>query len=210
MVSITAQTIAQFTDDLASDNPSPGGGSAAAVSGVLAASLVKMVAGLTIGRKKYAEVRDEMEAIAAETEQLSSQLSGLADRDARAYDGVMEAYRLPKSTDEETRLRQSAIAEALRHAAEVPLETAHAASRVLALAVVVAEKGNVNAVTDAGVGALLAFAAFQAASYNVRINISSLDPRPAWAIDMEQEIATLAARNSELATQAQNKVLSGV
>ena len=109
MVSITAQTIAQFTDDLASDNPSPGGGSAAAVSGVLAASLVKMVAGLTIGRKKYAEVRDEMEAIAAETEQLSSQLSGLADRDARAYDGVMEAYRLPKSISRYTRTLTSRL-----------------------------------------------------------------------------------------------------
>jgi formiminotetrahydrofolate cyclodeaminase len=210
MTNIKEQTITAFAEDLASGNPSPGGGSAAAVSGVLAASLVKMVAGLTIGRKKYVAVQGEMEEIAAEGTRLAALLADLADRDARAYDGVMEAYRLPKSTEEELRLRQEAITEALRHAAEVPLQTARAASEVLVLAVSAADRGNANAVTDAGVGALLAYAAFQAAAYNVRINLSSLEPLPGWALHMQQSIADLEARNSELASQARDKVLSGI
>ena len=207
---IKEQTIAAFAEDLASGNPSPGGGSAAAVSGVLAASLVKMVAVLTIGRKKYIAVQDEMEETATEAARLSALLSDLADRDARAYDGVMEAYKLPKSTEDEMGLRQEAVTQALRHAAEVPLQTACAVSKVLALAVSVAERGNTNAVTDAGVGALLAYAAFQAAAYNVRINIGSLEPKPEWALDMHKTIADLESHNSELATQARNKVLSGI
>jgi formiminotetrahydrofolate cyclodeaminase len=210
MTNIREQTIAAFAEDLASANPSPGGGSAAAVSGVLAASLVKMVAGLTVDRKKYASVQDEMEGIAEEATSLVKLLSELADRDARAYDGVMEAYKLPKSTEEVIKLRHEAITEALHHAAEVPLQTARAASQVLALAVLAAEKGNANAVTDAGVGALLAYAAFQAASYNVMINIDSLESTPKWALDMQEVIADLEARNTELASRARSKVLSRI
>lgn len=210
MASIKEQSIAAFAADLASGNPSPGGGSAAAVGGMLAASLVTMVAGLTVGRKKYADVQGEMEEIALRAERLSTRLAELADLDARAYDGVMEAYRLPKASQAEMALRQEAVTEALRHAAEVPLETADAASEVLSLAVSAAAKGNTNAVTDAGVGALLAYAAFQAAAYNVKINIGSLDPKPEWARHMEETIAEQEARNSELASQARNQVLSRV
>ena len=210
MTNIREQTIAAFAEDLASANPSPGGGSAAAVSGVLAASLVRMVAGLTVGRKKYASVQNEMERIAEEATSLSRLLSELADRDARAYDGVMEAYKLPKSTEEVIKLRQEAITEALHHAAEVPLQTARAASQVLALAVLAAEKGNANAATDAGVGALLAYAAFQAASYNVMVNIGSLESMPKWALDMQEVIADLETRNTELASRARSKVLSRI
>ncbi len=210
MISIREQSLAQFAADLASGNPSPGGGSAAAVSGVLAASLVTMVTGLTVGKKKYVAVQEEMEVIALQAQRLSAELADLADRDARAYDGVMEAYRLPKVSQEEIALRHEVVSLALKHAAEVPLQTAYAASEVLALAVRAAERGNSNAVTDAGVGALLAHAAFCAAAYNVRINLSSLDPKPEWALGMEQAIAKLEIKNSELALQARHKVLSGM
>lgn len=207
---IVDQTLQEFAADLASGKPSPGGGSAAAVSGILATSLVQMVARLTLGRKKYADTHAEMEKVVAEATDLSGRLALLADSDARAYDSVMAAYKLPKEIEAEESVRGEAIASALQCAAQVPLETARLASRVLELVALVAEKGNINALTDAGVGALLSVAAFQAAAYNVRINISSVGQKPTWGLAMEQELAELETRNAFLASQVNSRVLSEV
>jgi glutamate formiminotransferase / formiminotetrahydrofolate cyclodeaminase len=162
-----------FIASVGAPTPTPGGGSVVAIAAALAASLTTMVAGLTAGRAKYAAVEPEMRSIVGDAGDLTRVLRSLADRDAAAYAAVSAAYKLPKGAEG----RDAAITVALLEAARVPLETAHAASRVAALAVTVAEKGNPNAVSDAGVAALLADAACRGAAYNVRINVASLPDR---------------------------------
>jgi glutamate formiminotransferase/formiminotetrahydrofolate cyclodeaminase len=173
------QTVAAFVASLASSSPTPGGGSAAAQAGTLAAALAQMVAGLTVGKKQYAGVRDEMEAVMQRAAQLVQRLSQLVELDAESYAAVSGAYRLPKGTPEQIAQRNAAITAALIGASEVPLETARACADVAALSEVVATKGNRNAVSDAGVSALLAEAACRGAVYNVRINVASLPDKDA-------------------------------
>jgi formiminotetrahydrofolate cyclodeaminase len=136
-----------------------------------------MVAGLTVGRKKYAAVDADMKRLAIDAAALGRELSALVPRDSAAYGVVMSAYQLPKETPEQQATRQAAIDEALLGAAQVPLETAQACARVAALATVAAGKGNTNAVSDAGVATLLAEAACRGAVYNVRINVAALSDR---------------------------------
>jgi glutamate formiminotransferase/formiminotetrahydrofolate cyclodeaminase len=167
-------SIDAFLSSVASSNPVPGGGSVAAHSGALAASLVQMVAGLTVGKKKYAAVEAEMKEIALSAAALSNRLSSLVQKDADAFTSVSEAYKLPKDTPQQEQQRQATIERALLGAAEVPLETARACIEVARLASACAAKGNQNAVTDAGVAALLASAGARGAAYNVLINLKSL------------------------------------
>src|SRR5690349_16289032 len=162
---------------VASSNPVPGGGSVAAHAGALAAALAQMVAGLTVGKKKYAAVDVEMKDIAQSAAALGNELSALVKRDADAYASVSEAYKLPKEPADAAARRSEAITKALLAAAEVPIETATAAVEVAKLALAVAERGNSNAVTDAGVAALLAHAAVTGAAYNVRVNVQALEDR---------------------------------
>jgi glutamate formiminotransferase/formiminotetrahydrofolate cyclodeaminase len=171
------QSLAGFVGEVAAATPAPGGGSAAAHTGALAAALAQMVAGLTVGKKKYAAVEPEMKEAALQAAALVTQLSGLVERDAQSYGAVMNAYRLPNEPGDAATIRTKAIDDALVGAAQVPLETARACAAVAELAAVVAEKGNVNAVSDGGVAALLAEAACKGAVYNVRINITSMSDR---------------------------------
>ena len=167
-------TLDGWIDELASVAPAPGGGSAAALAGALAAALVAMVGRLTSSRKAYAAVAEEFKGITEEAERLRLELRRLVDEDAESYRGVMAAYKLPKGTDGEVKARQEAIDKALLGAAEVPLRTARAAARVVELARRAAEAGNKNAVCDAGVGALLGMSAVKGAVYNVAINVKGL------------------------------------
>jgi glutamate formiminotransferase/formiminotetrahydrofolate cyclodeaminase len=171
------ESVSGFLAAVASSNPVPGGGSVAAHAGALAAALAQMVAGLTIGKKKYAGVEGEMKEAALNAVSLGNTLTGLVKRDADAYALVSEAYKLPKEPAEAAARRADAITSALLKAAEVPLETARASVEVARLAALVAEKGNTNAVTDAGVAALLAYAACKGAAYNVRVNVQALDDK---------------------------------
>lgn len=164
----------QFLEALADGSPTPGGGSAAAYSGAMGAALVAMVARLTLGKKKYAEVESQVEQILAEAEDLRQQLTAAVEEDAVAFEQVMAAFRLPKEADAEQSNRETAIQQATIHAAEVPLDTARQAVRVMELAVQMAQIGNTNAITDAGSGAALAQAALTSAGYNVRINTLDL------------------------------------
>jgi glutamate formiminotransferase/formiminotetrahydrofolate cyclodeaminase len=166
-----------FLAAVASSDPVPGGGSVAAYAGALAAALTRMVAGLTLGKKKYAAVEGEIAVIAASTDALMTKLEGLVASDAAVYSEVSAAYKMPKGTEAEIDARKQAITTALLAAAEVPLETARACAGVADLAADIAAKGNTNAITDAGVAALLAEAGCKSAAYNVRINIASLDDR---------------------------------
>lgn len=169
------ETMAGFLGRVASPDPTPGGGSVAAHAGALGAALAQMVAGLTVGRKKYAAVEGEMKDLAQEAARLRQALSALVVRDAEAYEAVRGAYGLPQDTPDQQAARSAAIRAALLGAAEVPLETARACVQVAMLAAAVAERGNRNAVTDACVAALLAEAACKGAAFNVRINVASLD-----------------------------------
>ena len=180
-------------DRLAQGTPTPGGGSAAAFAGAMAASLVAMVARLTVGKKTYADVEARMQAIVMEADRLRSILQAGVEEDARAFDDVMEALRLPKKTEAQVAERQAQVEQATHRAAEVPLRTAEAAARVLELAAEAARLGNVNALSDSASAALLAVACFQAASLNVRVNAHSVADRQA-ARRWEQALAQAKGR----------------
>jgi glutamate formiminotransferase/formiminotetrahydrofolate cyclodeaminase len=171
------ESVSGFVAAVAGPTAAPGGGSVAAHAGALGAALVQMVAGLTIGKKKYAAVEGEMKEIALTASALVTELSALGPKDAAAYTAVMHAYKLPGETPTDAAAKKDAVTDALLGAAEVPLETARACVRVLDLAVAVAARGNTNAVSDAGVAALMADAACRGAVYNVRINIGSLEDK---------------------------------
>lgn len=195
---------ADFLDELASDAPTPGGGSAAAYSGAMAAALVAMVARLTVGKKKYAEVEAQMAAVIAEAEAHRAELEANVKKDAEAFDQVMAAYSLPKETELEKAARAQAIEQATYQAAEVPLQTARSALRVLELAVEVAHKGNTSAITDAGTAGALAQAAIYAAVLNVKINASSVQDKAkaaAWLAELKA-LETAAHRQIEQLQQA--------
>ncbi len=171
------ETIAEFLDGLASSSPTPGGGGAAAISGAMGAALVSMVCNLTIGKKKYVEVEVELKGVLEKSEALRAELTGMIADDVRAFDAVMGAYGLPKATDEEKAARAARIQEALREATDVPLACCRACRKVIDLALVTAEKGNVNVVSDAGVAVLSAFAGLRSAALNVWVNAKGLEDR---------------------------------
>jgi glutamate formiminotransferase/formiminotetrahydrofolate cyclodeaminase len=202
------ERLSGFLAAVASSNPVPGGGSVAAHAGALAAALAQMVAGLTIGKKKYAGVDAEMNEAARKAVSLGNTLSGLVKRDADAYALVSEAYKLPKEPSDAAARRAEAVTNALLKAAEVPLETARASVEVARLAALVAEKGNTNAITDAGVAALLAHASCKGAAYNVRVNVQALDDKSKGeslareAQKLVKEANDLAAKVSEAVERA--------
>jgi glutamate formiminotransferase/formiminotetrahydrofolate cyclodeaminase len=162
-----------WIDDLAGGAPTPGGGSAAALAGTLAAALVAMVARLTVGRKAYAAVDSRARDILAEAETLRAELRRLVDEDAVAYEGVSHAYKIPK--DDPTRVR--AVDDALIVACRIPIEVARLAARAFVLAKEIAAGGNKNAVSDARVAQLLASAAVEGAVENVRVNVAGMSDR---------------------------------
>ncbi|MDB4906498.1 MAG: glutamate formiminotransferase [Gemmatimonadetes bacterium] len=168
------ESLSGFVASVASPAPVPGGGSVAAHAGALGAALAQMVAGLTAGKKKYAAVDAQMREAALAAAALVQELSTLVQRDADAYASVSAAYKVPAESEEQKAEKARAIDVALMAAALTPLETARACAKVAELAATVAELGNVNAVSDAGVAALLAEAACRGAAYNVRINVVAM------------------------------------
>jgi methenyltetrahydrofolate cyclohydrolase len=163
-----------FTEALASGAATPGGGSAAALSGALAASLVAMVARNTAANPSFAERAETLDEIAAEAESRRQRLLGLVEEDAAAFERVLAAFRLPKDTDELKDARSREIQAGYKGAVDVPLHVCRQALDVLALAGRIAELGNPNAVSDAGVAALLAASALDGAALNVDINLGSI------------------------------------
>ncbi len=174
-------TVEGFTNELASESPAPGGGSVAALAACLGASLTSMVASLTVGKEKHRENWTAMEKTREEANHLRSRLLELMEEDTRAFNAFMAALRMPKDTDEQKADRSRAIQQATREAIDVPLETLKRCSDVVRLAAEACEKGNPNAVTDAGTAAALARAAAVSAAYNVRINLAGLKDEAAAA-----------------------------
>jgi len=166
--------LADFLQRLASGAPTPGGGSAAALAGALAAALVSMVCRLTIGRAKFAAIEGEMQRTLERAERLRQRLIRAVDEDAQAYESVVAAYRLPRGSETERQTRSATIQAALHEAIRVPLNVARDCAELLDMAQFVAQRGNPSAVSDARVASLLAEAALRGAAYNVQINLSSL------------------------------------
>jgi formiminotetrahydrofolate cyclodeaminase len=171
---IKDKTIQQFLDELASKSPTPGGGSAAAIMGAMGAALVSMVCNLTIGKKNYEAVEAEMNGILAQAEDLRAQLMDMVRADVEVFNKVMGAYGLPKETDEQKAARSQQIQLALREATDVPIECAKACAEVIRLSKIVAEKGNRNVVSDAGVAVVAGYAALKSAALNVYVNVGSI------------------------------------
>jgi methenyltetrahydrofolate cyclohydrolase len=171
---LTSMSITRFVDELASNSPAPGGGSVAALAGALGSALTSMVASLTIGKKKYADVEGEMKSVLQRSEDLRRTFTTLVDQDTEAFNKVMEAFSLSKETDDQKALRSAAIQSATKEAALVPLRVMKHVIDALALAQIVAEKGNTNSASDAGVSALMLQACCEGAGMNVRINLNSI------------------------------------
>lgn len=163
-----------FADEVSMDSPAPGGGSVAALCGALSAALSSMVANLTYGKKGYERTGEDMKRIAVRAQELKDELLRAVDLDAWAFNKVMEAFRLPKGTEEQSREREAAVEDASKGAALVPLGVLAAAAELIGLAEAVARKGNRNSVSDAGVAGLTAQAAGEGAYYNVRINLPGI------------------------------------
>jgi methenyltetrahydrofolate cyclohydrolase len=170
MTDIKDTEIEAFLAALASQSATPGGGSAAAIIGAMGAALVSMVCNLTIGKKKYVEVEGEMKDVLAKAETLRQKLIGMIEDDVKAFDAVMGAYGMPKETDADKAKRDAAIQAALKQATDVPMACARAARQVIDIAATASDKGNLNVISDAGVGVLAGYAALRSAALNVFTN----------------------------------------
>ena len=167
-------SIKEFLAKTASNSPVPGGGSIAALSAAIAASLSEMVAHLTIGKKGYDSSEEEMQEIAKDAFQYREKLIRYIDKDSNAYNDVISAFKLPKGTEYERNNREEAIQEAFINASLVPLDVAKDAFKIIELAEKVVKQGNKNAITDAAVATMMARTAVLSALYNVKINLASI------------------------------------
>jgi formiminotetrahydrofolate cyclodeaminase len=164
-------TIQTFLDALAAQQPTPGGGGAAALTGAQAAALVSMVINFTIGNKKYAAVEEAMRGYLQASETLRHELLDLADRDVAAFTAVAACYAMPRASDGEKVARTAALQQALKDATQVPFETAEKCLALLRLVKPVGEQGNANVVSDAATAFYLVSAAIHSALVNVNINL---------------------------------------
>lgn len=167
-------SVIDFANETASDSPAPGGGSIAALNAAMAASLLSMVASLTMGKEKFKDVEEEMKAIQKETSILKDEFVDAIDEDANSFNGVMEAFKMPKETEEDKKKRSDKIQEGYESAIEVPLGLGKRVTDLYKYATILAEKGNQNAITDVAVAVLNIKSAQEAAFLNVRINLSSV------------------------------------
>lgn len=171
---LASMKINKFLSELASNSPAPGGGSVAALSGSLGAALSSMVCNLTIGKEKYADIQNEIKNVFKKSETLRKKLTSLIDKDTESFNDVMKAFKMPKETEEQKKKRTDAIQEGYKNASMVPFETAKTCSEILDVAKVIAEKGNINSITDAAVSAIMTKAGVESAVLNVKINLRSI------------------------------------
>ncbi len=186
-----------FLDDLASKAPTPGGGGASAYAGALACALSSMVGNLTVGKKTYAAVEDEVQARLITLEDMRARLVALIDADAEAFTPLSDAYRMPSETDEQKAAKGAALQAALTDACSVPLQIMEVCAAVIDQADYLAHNGSKLAVSDAGASAILARAAVCAASLNVYINTSSMADKGQASAFEEKADALVAAANEK-------------
>ncbi|MBF8982917.1 cyclodeaminase/cyclohydrolase family protein [Lutibacter sp. B2] len=198
--------IKDFLDKTASSDPVPGGGSVAALSAAVAGALTEMVAGLTIGKKKYVEVEEEMKEVQKAALEFRNKFVDDIDRDSDAFNEVMAAFKLPKETDEEKEKRKEAIQEGTKKASLVPLDVAKDAFKIMEIIEKVVVKGNQNAVTDGAVAAMMARTAVLSALYNVKINLGSIKDE-AFVAKLTKEVQELESKVGEVEKNILSKVV---
>jgi glutamate formiminotransferase/formiminotetrahydrofolate cyclodeaminase len=203
---LASLTVESFVDELASDSPAPGGGSVAALAASISAGLSSMVAALSHGKKGYAEVAALMEEVGVEAQAEKAALLAAVDDDTAAFDRVMAAIRLPKANDEQKAARRAAVEAASKEATLVPLSVLERCPRLLELAAIVAEKGNQNSLSDAGVAGLAALTGATGAYYNVLINLRGIDDA-GWRAEVRARADAALARAEALAASLQRSVL---
>jgi len=198
-------TVKELWEKAGSDSPTPGGGSIAALMGATGASLIIKFCNLTLGREKFKGVEEKFRRVKERAEDMSFQLSRLCDSDTEAFNGVMQAFRMPKTTDQEIQRRKDALQRAFKEATEVPYQTAELCLSLLQSCQEVVEEGNPNAISDLGVGCLACWAALEGAIMNVRINLPSLKDS-AFVEEMEAKIKSLSEEGMALRSQVLESV----
>lgn len=181
-------SVKDFVAETSSDSPAPGGGSVSALAAAQAAALLGMVANLTVKSKKYEEVHEEMKKYVDELKELELDFVEDIDRDSNSFNGVMAAFKLPKETEEEKKLRSEKIQEEYKKAAKVPFNVGIKTMKLLDYAPALIEKGNSNAITDVGVGLLNLKLAITGAFYNTKINLGSIKDE-AFVSDLKKQMA---------------------
>ena len=199
------QTIGEFLDELASGYAAPGGGAGAALAGAMGAALMSMSTNLTINRKKYAEVHQEMRTIRERTEAIRSEMTNLAQLDAHVFERVMAAYRMARQSETQQSVRTAAIQNTLMDATQVPLKVAVQASELFDYAATLASKGNRNAIGDLGVGLLLADTAMRSALISVEINLKLIKDE-AFKEGVQARVEELLVGRDELKAQVMAEV----
>jgi formiminotetrahydrofolate cyclodeaminase len=193
---LTDLKISDFLEQTASGTPVPGGGSVSALSAALGAGLAEMVANLTACKKGYEAVEGEMQDISEAARNLRQKLTAAVEKDSSAYNAVLAAFKLPKTTDEEAKQRSQAIQEAMKNAALVPMGVAFDALEVMDLAERVIRSGNRNAVSDGAVGVMMARTAVLGAIFNVKINLASVKDK-GFVEEMMREAEKMESRVRE-------------
>jgi formiminotetrahydrofolate cyclodeaminase len=171
---LTSLSVTDFLDEIASNAPAPGGGSVSALAGSLGAALTSMVCRLTLGKKKYAHVQEEIEQALKQSEELRVKFNAIIDEDTLAFNKVMAAYGLQKETEEQKTKRAAEIQEAMKTATLIPLKLMGLCIEAMELVKIIVEQGNQNSISDAGVAALMLHAGCEGAALNVTINLGSL------------------------------------
>ena len=198
-------TVAGLIDELASDSPAPGGGSVSALNGAIAAALTSMVGNLTIGKKKYADVEEEMGEIVSRVSEIQKELLEAVDKDSDAFNVVFAAFKWPKETEEEKEARSAEIQRGTKIAADVPMRVAEKAAELMPLIEKVIMKGNQNSITDACCAMMACRYAVIGALLNVRINLGSIKDET-----FVKEHADRAAELEKKVNETEQKILSHV
>ena len=191
-LSLAKMNLREFCNETLSDSPAPGGGSVAALMGALGASLGGMVANLSAGKRGWDDKLEYFSGWAVKAQQLKDELLSLVDEDTAAFNKVMDALALPKESAEEKATRATAIEEATKHAAEIPLKVMETASRSYALLAEMGERGNPASISDVGVGALATRACIEGAALNVRINLGQLKNEKS-KTDLQEKVRKISA-----------------
>lgn len=195
------KTVEDFIQVTGSGEPTPGGGSIAALAGSLGAALTTMVGNLTFGKKEFEDLprenQEKLEENFKDLEKKLVEIKSIIDTDSTAFDGVMKAFKMPKNTEEEKTLRSQAIQAGYKEALEVPLNCGHLCLEVLQLQNEFAHYGNINAITDIGVGALLAYTGLEGALLNVTINLKSIKDQD-YKKHTEEKVAQILKEGKEL------------
>ncbi|MCX8057713.1 MAG: cyclodeaminase/cyclohydrolase family protein [Ignavibacteria bacterium] len=199
------KSLQSFIDEIASSSPTPGGGSVSAFCGVLGCSLGLMVCALTIGKKKYENVQEEILSIKNNLESYKNSFLELYDSDSKAFDEVMDAFKLPKETEEQKRLRTETIEKATVKATEVPIKVIETCKNVLKDLVRLSEIGNQNSLSDAGVAIQLIKTCAEGAMLNVMINTKSLNDRDR-AMNLVLNAAQILTEIDKISDEALNSI----